>query len=99
MTDYGRIEPETIQVSPSVRRYLDALQEFGLMEGGDEEQRIGETGEKLLRALHHFLAGGEVSVEVVREGSPSEVENLDRILDDMQRDIRQFAPRMGIYCY
>lgn len=98
MTSQGPIEPVTIQVTPTVHRYLEALAEAGLMEG-DEQQRISETGERLLRALHHFLGGGEVSVDVVSDGSSSVVERLDSMLDQMQRECPDVRLQSGIYCY
>ena len=97
MTTSQPTEPETIQVTPTVRRYLDALQEYGLTEG--DGQRVNATGESLLRALHHFLAGGEVRVEVVTDGSASVVERLHGMLDELQRECVEIPRAAGIYCY
>jgi hypothetical protein len=97
MTSSQPIETETIQVTPTVKRYLDALQEYGLVEG--DGQRINATGESLLRALHHFLGGGEISVEVVTEGSASTVESLHSMLDQLQREAPEVPLASGIVCY
>jgi hypothetical protein len=98
MTSSQPIETETIQVTPTVKRYLEALQEYGLMEGEDEVH-INATGETMLRALHHFLAGGEVAVTVVTEGSASAVQELDGILDRLQRECATIPQSSGVVCY
>jgi len=52
-----------------------------------------------LRALHHFLGGGEISVEVVTEGSASTVESLHGVLDQLQREAPEVSLSSGIVCY
>jgi hypothetical protein len=86
MADDERPPLETIKVTPAARRYLEVLDSLGILEGELRNLGIRSAVVDVLHGLHHALAGGEVTVEVARDGTPSMVQELDLLLEDAAKE-------------
>jgi hypothetical protein len=92
MSTMEPMEPETIEVTPGAGNYLDALLSHGLLQGAPGGQRVDDEVQDVLRALHHVLGGGTVSIVVQSPGSGSVVADLNTALDGALADINlQFS--------
>jgi hypothetical protein len=83
------VELETIAVTPSARRYLEALLSYGLLEGEPGEQQINGSAQSMLGGLHHVLGGGTVSIDLRSDGTGSVVGDLNSLLHDALHEWNQ----------
>ena len=97
MSTMEPIEPETIAVTPSARRYLDALLSHGLLQGEPGGQMVSGSVQKVLGALHHVLGGGTVSIDVQSPGTGSVVTDLDTMLQQALDEINQLPYDPDVY--
>ena len=74
--------PEAIIVAPAIAAYVGRLQSldpFGESPGKPSKEGFASPRE-VLNALHHVLSGGQVRIEIVSDGSASQVEELGGLL-------------------
>jgi hypothetical protein len=90
---------ETITVTSSARRYLEALESYGLLEGEPGQHQLSDSVRDVLHGLHHVLGGGIVSVEVRNDGSSSIIDHLDTAMRDAVDECNRLAPQSGIRCF
>jgi hypothetical protein len=73
-------QPVTIDVAPAGKTYLEALEEYGMLQGEHGNQTVHDEAVECLTALHHALGGGQVRVEIVQPGADSVVSHLETTL-------------------
>lgn len=79
---------EAVAPQAPLQAYLEAIGEAGLFEGVGAHVELDARARQLLEALHHALAGGEVSVEIVSPGAP-------RLVDALEQQLEQASQAAG----
>jgi hypothetical protein len=91
------MQPETISILPSARFYLDALLSHGLLQGERGDQAVSGDVQSVLRALHHVLGGGTVSIVVQSPGTTSVVADLDDALQVALDGVNELPDEPDVY--
>jgi hypothetical protein len=65
-----------LSLSSALSEYLERVRELGAVESSHGGVELNPTLQPVLQALHHVLAGGEVTVHVTRQGLPDIYEEL-----------------------
>lgn len=93
------METETITVTPNARKYLEALESYGLFEGDGDQEQLAPNVREVLLALHHVLGGGTVSIDIQSDGTSAIRNELDSAMDDAQNTCGGAALRdAGVHC-
>ncbi len=89
--------PSTVnyQLGSKTYAYLQRVLQLGAAEGTLGDMKLSPELAPLVAAIHEILAGGHVEVEVVREGNLDIVEELDRRLDEGEREANAINERAG----
>lgn len=85
------------QLSSKTFEYLMRSIDLGAFEGPIGEMGMPPELKKVVEAMHHVLAGGEVKVEVVHRGNPDIVNELNRTLDEGMREANEINKKAGYY--
>lgn len=74
---------QTAQITTTVagEAYFKRLMELGVFEGVPNNMKVSAECKPLIEALHHVLAGGQVSVEVTTPGNQKVFGDLQDRLD------------------
>ena len=91
-------EAVMIAVTPGSRDYLELLETYGLLDGEPGQERVPDSVREVLNALHHVLAGGNVSVDVRTDGASSIVDELDTALTDAEGTCGGRFTDTGVHC-
>lgn len=91
--------PTTVSytVTSSLYEYIHRCYALGAIEGPIAEHDLAPALKEILQAAHHYLAGGEVEVKVVRRGNPDIVNELDSLFDRVARDANEINKAAGYY--
>jgi hypothetical protein len=74
------------EVTSPTYAYLSRLAELGILQDDPDGDGLAmsEPLRDLFEQAHHYFAGGEISVEVVRRGNPDTVRELGQLLERAQ---------------
>jgi hypothetical protein len=84
-------------VTSSLYEYLMRCMALGAIEGPIGSHDLAPPLKEILQAAHHWLAGGEVEVKVVRRGNPDIVNELDSQFDKVGKDANELNRAAGYY--
>lgn len=80
---------QPVQMTDSTKQWSEALYEAGAMEfKSDTEVVLNPKIRELVSAMHAVLAGGEVKLDIVNEGSPV-YQNLERHFEAAWKEISE----------
>jgi hypothetical protein len=86
---------EGLTVASSLSEYLMRIQELGAMEGPDGALEINPEVMPVLEAIHQILAGGTVEVKVVHPGNPAILNELNRRVRQVGREVNDINKAAG----
>ena len=78
-----------------LHQYVQRLVELGAAIGGFGKAEINPKVKPINEAFHHILAGGEVKLELINEGDPSIVEELDALIDEGYEEANRINKKAG----
>jgi hypothetical protein len=81
----------------SAHEYLMRLQELGAMQDNSGDLVFAPEVRPVLEALHTVLAGGQVTLNIVNRGNPDIINELNRRLDQANRDANAINRAAGFY--
>lgn len=81
-------QDEVVQLpfASAMAEYLRRVEELGAFEGVGSTVELNPRLRPVLEALHHVLAGGEVSVSIAQSGQPDVFRDLH---ERMERGLQQ----------
>lgn len=99
MSYEGHQGPTTVNytVTSSLYEYVMRCLALGAIEGPIGAHDLAPALKEILRGAHHYLAGGEVEVKVVRRGNPDIVSDLDARFEKVARDANEINEAAGYY--
>jgi hypothetical protein len=83
-------------VPMSITRYLDKAYSLGLLRGATGAKRLESEIAKLFSSIHEVIAGGSIQSQEIKfltTGSPALKNNLDKMLDDIVKEINSIEKR------
>jgi hypothetical protein len=86
-----------LNVASSLSEYLMRIQELGGVEGPEGELLISPDVRPVLEAIHQVLAGGTVEVKVVHRGNPDILHELNRRVEQVEREANAINKAAGFY--
>ena len=91
--------PTTVNytVTHSLYEYLVRCFGLGIIEGPIGAHDLAPALKTIVNAAHHYLAGGEVEIKVVRRGNPDIVNELDGRLVKVAKDANEINEAAGYY--
>ena len=75
-------EAKCLPAVTSISSWVNRCIELGAIEGTVGSQGLESKVDELVRAMHHVLGGGTVTVTVNTSGSKEIVDELDLLLDE-----------------
>ena len=66
-----------VNLASCMHEYLLRICELGALEGALEEMDIPPSLKPLIEAMHHILAGGRAEVNILEQGDPDIVSDLN----------------------
>jgi hypothetical protein len=83
-------------LSSALNDYLERVRELGAVEGSNGGVELSPTLQPVLQALHHVLAGGEVTIEVTRQGLPDIFQDLQKRAGRAVQETHTLNPPLGV---
>lgn len=89
---------EVVQLSfaSSMVEYLRRVQELGAFEGVGSTVELSPRLRPVLEALHHVLAGGEVSVSIAQSGQSVVFQDLHDRMERALQETRQLQTQSAL---
>lgn len=81
----------------SANDYLMRLQELGAVQDNNGDLVLAPELRPVLDALHAVLAGGQVSLTITSRGNPDIINELNRRLEQANRDANTINKAAGFY--
>jgi hypothetical protein len=91
--------PTTVNytVTSSLYDYIMRCLALGAIEGPIGAHDLAPALKTILNAAHHYLAGGEVEIKIVRRGNPDIVSELDGRFARVHKDANEINEAAGYY--
>ena len=70
---------EQITVATATKNYLERLHDQGLLEGESGNRQLNADVNSVLTALHHVLAGGQVTIKLGAGAATTVVSELEQL--------------------
>lgn len=81
----------------AAHEYLMRLQDLGAIQDSNGDLVLAPEVQPVLEALHTVLAGGQVTCNIVSRGNPDIINELNRRLDQANRDANAINKAAGFY--